>query len=48
MKVTASIEDSVVIKQILDHLDRRAGQNPLASGPVARAPPQGELPGFND
>jgi len=45
VKVIASIEDPAVIKQILDHLDRRAGQPPLAFGRLARAPPQGELAG---
>ncbi len=44
VKVIASIEDPGVIKLILDHLERRAGQQPLALGPLARAPPQGELP----
>ena len=34
VKVIASIEDPVVIKRILDHLDRRAGQQPLALGPL--------------
>ena len=48
VKVIASIEDPAVIKQILEHLDRRAMQPPLAFGPLARAPPQGELPGFKD
>jgi hypothetical protein len=48
VKVIASIEDPGVIKQILDHLDRRAGQQPLAFGPLARGPPQGALPGFKD
>jgi hypothetical protein len=48
VKVIASIEDPVIIKQILEHLDPRAGQQPLAFGPPARAPPQGELPGFRD
>ena len=43
VKVIATIEDPGVIRQILDHLHRRAGQLPLA-----RAPPQGELPGFKD
>ena len=31
------------------HARRRpAGRQPLAFGPLARAPPQGELPGFKD
>jgi len=46
VKVIASIEDPVVIKQIVEHLDRRAGQQPLVFGPLARAPPRGELPGL--
>ena len=46
VKVIASIEDPGVIKQIIEHLNRRAGQQPLAFGPLARAPPQGELPGL--
>jgi len=41
-------KDPGVIKQILDHLDRRAGQQPLAFGLPAQATPQGELPGFED
>ncbi len=48
MKVIASIEDPGVIKQILEHWDRRAGQQPLAFGPLARAPPQGEPPGLEE
>ncbi len=46
VKVIASIEDPGVIKQLIEHLNRRAGQQPLAFGPLARAPPQGELPGL--
>lgn len=46
VKVIASIEDPGVIKQILEHLDRRTGQRPLAFEKLARAPPQGELPGL--
>jgi hypothetical protein len=38
----------VVIKQVLDHLGRRAGQQPLALKPLARAPPQDELPGLEE
>jgi hypothetical protein len=48
VKVIVSIEDPVVIKRILEHLDRRAGKPPLAFGPLARAPPQGELPGLRN
>lgn len=47
VKVIASIEDPVVIKRILNHLEQRAGQQPLHVRP-ARAPPQGELPGLKD
>ena len=48
VKVLASIEDPVVIKQILDHLERRVVQLSLAMGhgPLARAPPPGALPGL--
>jgi hypothetical protein len=48
VEVIAGIEDPGVIKQILDHLDQRAGQRQrrLTSGPLARAPPQGQLPGL--
>ena len=37
--MVACIEDPVVIKQILDHLERRARQLPAIS--LARAPPEG-------
>ena len=40
VKVIACIEDPVVIKQILEHLERRARQPP-AMTPLARAPPEG-------
>ena len=46
VKVIASIEDPGVVKQILDHLDQRARPPPPISGSHARAPPPGELPGF--
>jgi len=39
VRVIASIEDSVVIKRILDHLERRT-PTPQASPHAARAPPQ--------
>jgi hypothetical protein len=43
VKVIASIEDPGVIKQILDHLDRRAGLSPAGLElPLARTPPQVE------
>jgi len=48
VRIIACIEDPGVIRQILDHLDRLAGQQPLAFGPLARAPPKRELPGFED
>ena len=48
MKVNANIENPVVIKRILDHLDQRAGRQPLALRPLARAPPLGELPGLTE
>ncbi len=48
MKVIASIEDPGFIRQVLEALDRRAGQQLPAFGPPARAPPPGELPGFKD
>ena len=47
VKVVGSIEDPVVIKQILDHLDRRA-ESPTLVRPFARAPPQAELPGLRE
>lgn len=37
MQIIACIEDPVVIKQILEHLERRA-QQPPAMTPTARAP----------
>ena len=46
VRVIASIEDPIVIKQILAHLEQRAVLPPLALGPFARAPPSGELPGL--
>ena len=46
VKVIASIEDPAVIKQILEHLDRRAQATPLSLRPFARAPPQQALPGL--
>ena len=44
VKVIACIEDPVVIKQILAHLERRA-QQPPAKAPTARAPPRNTAPG---
>ena len=46
VKVMASIEDPVVIKKILEHLDRRAEPATPAFRPFARAPPPAELPGL--
>lgn len=48
VKVIASIEDPAVIKQILEHLDRRAQTTPLSFRPFARAPPQQALPGLKE
>lgn len=48
MTVVANIEGPMAIKRVLDHLDRRAGQQPLALGPVARAPPQSQVPGLTE
>jgi hypothetical protein len=43
VKVIASIEDPGVIRQILDHLNRRGGLSPVGLAlPLARAPPQRE------
>jgi hypothetical protein len=39
MKVIACIEDSVVIKKILDHLKEKVVPEPLSLLPSARAPP---------
>ena len=47
VKLIASIEDPVVIKQILAHLERRA-QQPQAMTPMARAPPPGGVMGLRD
>ena len=48
VKVIASIEDPAVIKQILEHLDRRAQATPLSFRLFARAPPQQALPGLKE
>ena len=48
VKVIASIEDPAMIKQILEHLDRRAQTTPLSFRPFARAPPQQALPGLKE
>ncbi len=45
VKVLASIEDPVIIKQILAHLERRAGQATLFLGPLARGPTAGGIAG---
>ena len=47
VKVIACIEDPVVIKQILEHLERRKEQ-PVAMTPTARAPPRNTAPGRTD
>ena len=48
VKVIASIEDPTVIKQILEHLERRAEAATPVFRPFARAPPQTELPGLTE
>ena len=48
VKVIASIEDPIVIKKILEHLDRRAEPATSAFRPPARAPPQMALPGLKE
>ena len=47
VKVIACIEDPVVIKQTLEHLERRLEQ-PVAMTPTARAPPRNTVPGRTD
>lgn len=48
VKMTASIEDSVVIKKILNHLARRAEAATPVFRPFARAPPHQQLPGLEE
>ena len=48
VKVLASIEDPAVIKQILDHLDRRTEPATPAFRPFGRAPPPLALPGLTE
>ena len=48
VKVIARIEDPIVIKKILEHLDRRADPATPAFRPFARAPPQEELSGLRE
>ena len=48
VKVIASIEDPAVIKQILEHLDRRTEPATPAFRPFARAPPSLALPGLKE
>ena len=48
VKGLASIEDRAVIKQILDHLDRRTEPATPAFRPLARAPPPLALPGLKE
>jgi hypothetical protein len=43
VRVIASIEDPVVIKQILAHLQRKAESKEFNPLPESRAPPQGSL-----
>ena len=48
VKVIASMEDPAVIKQILEHLARRAQAAPPAFRPFARAPPPALVPGLTE
>ena len=48
VKVTASIEDLIAIKKILEHLDRCAAPAAPAFRPCARAPPPLALPGLKE
>ena len=48
VKVIASIEDPAVIKQIMEHLDRRTEPATPAFRPFARAPPSLALPGMKE
>lgn len=48
MKVTACIEDPVVIKQILDHLEHKADTSESRTLPESRAPPAGIQQGLFD
>ena len=43
MKIIACIEDPIVIRKILDHLDRTEPITGSNSLPEPRAPPQAEL-----
>jgi len=43
MKVIAAIEDSAVIRKILDHLGHNASTTVPTSFPQPRAPPQAEI-----
>ena len=42
-KVIACIEDPVVIKKLITHLDKKVTLNELVVLPQTRAPPQGSL-----
>ena len=48
VKVIASIEEPAVIKQILEHLERRDAATTPDFRPFARAPPQLTLPGLKE
>jgi len=48
MKVIACIEDPVVIKQILDHLEQKAETSESRMLPESRAPPVGLQSGLFD
>ena len=47
-KVIACIEDPIVIKQILDHLEHKAGASEPRALPESRAPPVGLQSGLFD
>lgn len=48
MKVIVCIEDPIVIKQILDHLEHKAEASELRALPESRAPPAGLHHGLFD
>ena len=48
VKVIACIEDTVVIRQILDHLNHKAEISEPRALPESRAPPDGFQPGLFD
>ncbi len=48
VKVIACIEDPIVIKQILDHLEHKVEASELRAIPESRAPPAELPPGLFD